>query len=62
MVRTTTGMVVKISILTRPYSEKARKEIVDEIARLLKSRGSRLSQYTPVVKVESGKYKRVVEM
>ena len=50
-----------ISIPIRPYSEKARKEVVDEIARALRAR-SRLSQYTPVVKVESGKYKRVVEM
>ncbi len=62
MVRTTTGMVVKISIPIRPYSEKGRKEVVDEIARALRAARSRLSQYTPVAKVESGKYKRVVEM
>lgn len=53
------GTVVKISMPVRLSQDRYRKTLVEDIARIL--RRNTLSQYTPVIKIECGKHKKLVE-
>jgi len=56
------GTTVKISMPIRMRDEKARKELVNDIVRIIKLSRGTLNQYTPIIKVECGKYSKLVEL
>ena len=57
------GTVIKISMPTRLSEDKHRKELVEDLARILKGHGaSRLSQYTPIIRIECGRHHKIVDL
>ena len=54
------GTIVKISMPIRLSEDKHRKELVEDLARILKR--SKLNQYTPTIRIECGRHHKIVEL
>lgn len=54
------GTVVKISMPIRLVEDKHRKELVEDLVRILKR--SRLSQYSPVARIECGRHHKLIDL